>query len=212
MKLIFKVIEKIKEIGFYNFIILVKQSIKYKYKMKFGYYIHHTAKLENKKLIVIKKYAEIQEYVIIKTYKNPVSIGKFTQINPFTVIYGGSGVSIGDNVMIAPHCMIASGNHDYKQLEKPMRHGGDFSKGKIVIEDGVWIGANSTITDGVIIGHDAVVSANSVVTKNVRPFDVVGGVPAKVISNRIDVSLSRVLSDAERQVYIDLYKKKYELF
>jgi acetyltransferase-like isoleucine patch superfamily enzyme len=197
---------RLREIGLSETIFILKYRIKYAYKMKFGYFVHRKARLENKKFIVIKKYAEIQEYVIIKTYRNPVEIGKFTQINPFTVIYGGNGVYIGDNVMIAPHCMIASGNHDYKQLDKPMRHAGDLSKGPIVIEDGVWIGANSTITDGITIGHNAVVSANSVVTKNVAPFDIVGGVPAKVISNRIDTSLNRKLSYEERLVYVNRYK------
>ena len=115
-------------------------------------------------------------------------IGEYTQINPFTVIYGGSGVYIGDNVMIAPHCMIAAGDHDFKQIDLPIRHAGDLSKGPIVIEDGVWIGANVTITDGVIIGHDAVVAAGSVVTKNVSPYDIVGGIPAKKIANRREMS------------------------
>lgn len=212
MNFLFKTkINRLREIGFSEFLFHLKYRIKYAYKMKFGYFVHKRAILENKKLIIIKKYVEIQEYVVIKTYRNRVEIGKCTQINPFTVIYGGNGVYIGDNVMIAPHCMIASGNHDYKQLDKPMRHAGDLSKGPIVIEDGVWIGANATITDGVTIGHNAVVSANSVVTKNVAPFDIVGGVPAKVISNRIDASLNRKLSVEERLVYINLYKEKYEI-
>ena len=89
--------------------------------------------------------------------------------------------------MIAPHCMIASGNHDHKQLDKPIRLAENISKGPIVIEDGVWIGANSTVTDGVRIGHNAVVAAGSVVTKDVEPYDIVAGVPAKVIGNRRSV-------------------------
>jgi len=153
--------------------------------MRYGYYISRTAILNNRKLILINKRVEIQDYVIIKTLQNKVQIGSYTQINPFTVIYGGSGVVIGENVMIAPHCMIASGNHDFKQINKPMRHSEGISKGPIIIEDGVWIGANSTITDGVKIGHDSVVAAGSVVTKDVAPWDIVGGVPAKVISNRL---------------------------
>ena len=105
--------------------------------MKYGYFVHETAQLEDKKLIKIKKKAEIQDHVIIRTYINPVLIGEYTQINPFTVIYGGSGVYISNNVMIAPHCMIAAGNHDFKQIDKPIRRAGNISKGPIVIEDGV---------------------------------------------------------------------------
>lgn len=161
------------------------QSLRFFYKKKkYKYSIHKTAQLEKKELIIIKRRAEIKDFVIIRTYTDEVRIGEYTQINPFTVIYGGSGVYIGDNVMIAPHCMIAGGNHDFKQIEKPMRHAGNLSKGPIIIEDNVWIGANCTITDGVTIGKDAVVAANSVVTKDVQAYDIVGGVPAKVIGNR----------------------------
>lgn len=114
-----------------------------------------------------------------------MTIGQFTQINHFTVIYGGE-VHIGNNVMIAPHVMIAAGDHDFIQTEKPMRFAGELSKGPIRIEDNVWIGSNCTITDGVTIGRDAVVGANSVVTQDVGPYDIVGGVPARVIRNRKD--------------------------
>jgi acetyltransferase-like isoleucine patch superfamily enzyme len=153
-------------------------------KKKNKFFIDKTASIKKRNLVVINDFAEIKEYVIIRTYENPVVIGKYTQLNPFTVIYGASGVYIGENVMIAPHCMIASGNHYFKQLEKPMRFAKHITKGTIVIEDNVWIGANVTITDGVRIGKDAVVAANSVVTVDVAPFDIVAGVPAKVIGNR----------------------------
>jgi acetyltransferase-like isoleucine patch superfamily enzyme/predicted SAM-dependent methyltransferase len=148
------------------------------------YHVDKTAQLSDRRLIQIGEYAEIKDYVIIRTYSNVVKIGKYTQINPFTVIYGGSGVFIGDNVLIAPHCVIAAGNHDYKQTEKPMRFAGDLSKGPIIIEDDVWIGANCTITDGLKISRGAVVAANSVVTKDIAPYDIVAGVPARVIGNR----------------------------
>jgi len=148
------------------------------------YTVHKTAQLEKKDLIQIKPNALITDYVIIRTYENKVVIGEYAQIGPFTVIYGGSGVSIGKNVMIAPHCVIAAGDHDFKQTEVPIRFAGNISKGPIIIEDNVWIGANCTITDGVKIGRDAVVAANSVVINDVEPYTIVGGVPAKQIANR----------------------------
>ena len=157
---------------------------------KTNYSIHKTAQIEKKELVAIKDGAEIKDYVIIRTYRNPVVIGKYAQINPFTVLYGGSGIYIGDNVMIAPHCMIAAGDHDFKQLEKPIRFADSITKGPIYIEDNVWVGANVTITDGVRIGNDAVVAANSVITKDVAPFDIVGGVPAKVLGNRKNIILN----------------------
>jgi acetyltransferase-like isoleucine patch superfamily enzyme len=148
--------------------------------------IDPTAVLKGKNLIKIDKTAEIKAYVIITTFAKPIEIGENSQINPFTVIYGGSSVIIGKDVMIAPHCMIAAGNHDYKQTEKPMRFAGNLTKGPIIIEDDVWIGANCTITDGVKIGKGAIIGANSLVNKDVQPYDIVGGVPAKKISNRLE--------------------------
>lgn len=161
--------------------------------------IHPTAQLDRRELVRIGHKAEIQDYVIIRTHENPVVIGAFCQINPFTVIYGGSGVYIGDNVMIAPHCMIAAGDHDFRQLDRPIRFAGSLSKGPIVIEDNVWIGANCTITDGVRIGRDAVVGAGSVVTRDVAPFDIVAGVPARVIGNRKTLTGGGPAGGADRQ-------------
>lgn len=152
---------------------------------KENYYVHSLASLEHKDLIEIGEGTEINEYVIIKTLKNKVKIGKFVQLNPFTVIYGGSGVVIGNNVMIAPHCMIASGNHDHKQTNYPMRFAGTLTKGPIVIEENVWIGANCTITDGVHIGREALIAANSVVINNVEEWSIMSGVPAIKIGSRL---------------------------
>jgi acetyltransferase-like isoleucine patch superfamily enzyme len=167
--------------------VIVSKMLPYKNKEENKeplFIIHPTAQIEKKELVIIKNHAEIKDYVIIRTYENPVVIGEFTQLNPFTVVYGGSGVFIGNNVMIAPHCMIAAGNHDFIQTEKPIRFAGNLTKGPIIIEDNVWIGANCTIADGVRIGKDAVVAANSVVIHDVAPYDIVGGVPAHVIRNR----------------------------
>ncbi|GAB3637398.1 hypothetical protein GCM10027422_29880 [Hymenobacter arcticus] len=144
--------------------------------------IYDSVKLINPSNIFIDDYTELKDYVIIQSF-GKVTIGKYCQLNPFVVIYAGE-VIIGDNVMIAPHCMLSSGNHDYKQLEKPMRFAGDFTKGPIVIENDVWIGANVTITDGVTIGEGAVIAANSCVTKDIPPFAIAAGVPARVIKSR----------------------------
>lgn len=153
--------------------------------VKTGYFVHPTARIEKAELVEISECVEIHDHVIIRTQTNKVKIGSFTQINPFTVIYGGTGVVIGNNVMIAPHCMIASGNHDFKQTQYPMRFAGTLTKGPIIVEDNVWIGANCTITDGVTIGRESVIGANSVVTKDVEPWSIVSGVPAVKISSRL---------------------------
>jgi len=144
------------------------------------------AQIHKKRLVTIDPTALINDYAIIQTYENPVVVGRHTQVNQFTVILGGSGVMIGENVLIGQHCTIASGNHDYRQLDQPMRFAGNLSRGPIIIENNVWIGANCTITDGVRIGLEAVVAAGSVVTRDVQPYAIVGGVPARQIADRRD--------------------------
>lgn len=151
------------------------------------FFVHPTARLCDTGVIMMNG-SEIWEYVIVKGGGAKLRIGEHTQVGPFTVIFTGSGVSLGNNVMISAHCVIASGDHDFMQTEKPMRFAGNVSKGPIVIEDDVWIGANCTITDGVRIGRGAVIGANSVVVKDVKPYDIVGGVPAKFIKSRLTES------------------------
>lgn len=150
------------------------------------YFIHKTVIIWNKKNLVLKNNAQIYEYAIIRARENKVIIGQNTQIGPFCVILVGDGVDIGDNVLIGPHCVFAAGQHDYKQLEKPMMEAGGISKGKIRIGNDVWIGANTTIIDGVTVGNGAVIGANSFVNKDVEPFGVYAGTPAKKITNRHD--------------------------
>lgn len=68
-----------------------------------------------------------------------------------------------------------------------------FSKGNIVVEDDVWIGYRSTIMSGVHIGKGAIIAAESLVTKDVPAYAIVGGVPAKVIKYRFDNSICNIL-------------------
>ena len=86
--------------------------------------------------------------------------------------------------MIAPHVTLAAGNHNFSNLNVPMLKQGCNSKGGINIEDDVWIGANSVVVDGVTIGTGAVIAAGAVVTKNVPPYAIMAGVPAKKIDSR----------------------------
>ncbi|MBB4803660.1 maltose O-acetyltransferase [Flavobacterium nitrogenifigens] len=152
-----------------------------------SYHIHPTALIYNKCNVLLDKTSLICEYVIVRAPDAILKIGKNTQIGPFSVFFVSHyGITIGNDVMIAPHCVFASGNHEYKRLELPMIKAGSFSNGPIIIEDDVWIGANCTITDNVRIGKGAVIAANSIVNKDVAPYDIVGGVPAKRISSRLN--------------------------
>lgn len=156
-----------------------------KEKFIIEHHIHPTVIVYKKENLIVDKSALLCEYVIVRCPEAKLIIGKGSQIGPFSVIFTHKeDLIIGDNVMIAPHCVIAAGIHDYRNTEIPMRFSECFSKGGIIIEDDVWIGANCTITDNVRIGKGAVVGANSLVNKDVLPYDIVGGVPIKHISSR----------------------------
>ena len=108
-----------------------------------------------------------------------IEIGKGTFIN--TEIRFGvpdDKVLIGNNVQIGPRVMFETVNHGLQYV--PGNGRGAWTR-PIVIEDEVWIGGGSIITQGVTIGRGAVVTAGAVVTKNVEPHTIVGGVPAKFI-------------------------------
>lgn len=114
--------------------------------------------------------------------RNKIIIGNNCSINRNTTIIGN--VLLKSNIMIAPSVTIAGGNHNFKDTTtKPMNQQGSSSKG-IIIEDDVWIGANSVILDGVVIGKGSVIGAGSVVTKSIPPLSVAVGNPCKVIKTR----------------------------
>ena len=114
-----------------------------------------------------------------------ISFGRNVCINHHCDISGHGKLEIGNYVMIAPFVQIITANHGHSDWEKPMMGQPDQPK-PVIIKDDVWIGTHATILPGVTIGHGAIIGANSVVTKNVPAFAIVGGVPAKVIKFRFD--------------------------
>jgi len=107
-----------------------------------------------------------------------VFIGKNTIINWDCMFYTTGGILIGENVSISAGAWLVTGTHDLADPQFP-----DMYK-PIVIGDYAWIGMRATILGGVTIGEGAVVMAGAVVTKDVPPCAIVGGVPAKVIRYR----------------------------
>ncbi len=101
-------------------------------------------------------------------------------IGEYAVIRGQGGVQIGDRVYTSPFTQIIAVNHVFEDPKRPFTEQGITAEG-IVIEDDVWLGAGAVITDGVRVGKGAVVAAGAVVTHDVPPYTVVGGVPARPI-------------------------------
>lgn len=111
-----------------------------------------------------------------------VSIGSNTYIGQNAFIRGEGSVSIGSHCMIAANVVVYSYNHDYESNKIPFSDVNTYKP--VIIEDFVWIGRNVNITPGVRIGKGAIIGMGAVVTKDIPPFSVAGGNPAKVIKVR----------------------------
>lgn len=112
-------------------------------------------------------------------------IGEDCAINSGTVIYTGNGVRIGDAVAIAANCTLAPTNHAFADVTRPIREQGFLpSKGGIVIEDDVWLGAGVVVLDGAHIGRGTIVAAGSIVRGALEPYSIYGGSPLRRIKGR----------------------------
>lgn len=116
-------------------------------------------------------------------YPYRIHIGSDVTLNEWTYVSGFGGVRIGNGVRIGHRTSILSSDHRIDQPDVPMARSGLLAA-ETVIEDDVFIGANVTILMGVRIGKGSVIAAGSVVTRDVEPFTVAGGVPAKVLRKR----------------------------
>ena len=107
-----------------------------------------------------------------------ISIGDYSNIGWFTLLDGRGGINIGSNVTIASYSKLITGSHDinskdFKAEFKP-----------IIVGDYAWICTGATICPNVTIGDGAVIAAGAVVTKDVEPYTVVAGIPARKIGER----------------------------
>lgn len=132
------------------------------------------------KLMPFDKRSKIEYNVYLSDGKG-ISIGHNCRINENVFI---QQATIGNNVLIAPNVAILSASHNHENIQIPIVDQGDTEPNPPTIEDNVWLGRNVIVMPGVRIGEGAIVGAGAVVTKNVPPFTVVGGVPAKFIKKR----------------------------
>lgn len=156
-------------------------------------------------------YTEViqKEYTQIETDTDILQIGEFT----YGSITISGGEKSGSKVLIGKFCSIASGvsvildEHnsnwcstypfnmfvdDYMDLK-----GHPKSKGDVIIGNDVWVGMNSMILSGVHIGNDAIIAAGAIVTKDVEPYSIVGGNPARVIKKRFDDTIIKRMEEIE---------------
>jgi len=137
--------------------------------------------------IVIGEECMVDAFVKIKPVggMGDFEIGDQSHINSGCVIYTGNGISIGSGVLIAANCTFAASNHAYSRKDVPVAQQRFMeSRGGILIEDDVWIGANCVVLDGTVIRTGAVIAAGSLVRGEVPPYTVQAGNPLKQIGKR----------------------------
>ena len=129
----------------------------------------------NKGKVDIGRRLKTRDGNLILIDNGKLKIGKYCFFNRNVSITCIESIQIGDHVQIGNNVVIVDHDHDYMNGNK-----GFISK-DIIIDDNVWIGANSTILKGVHIGENSVIAAGSVVNRDVPPYSVVGGNPAKIL-------------------------------
>lgn len=121
-----------------------------------------------------------------KHFTPRITIGDRVSINYDCHIGCVNEITIGNDVLLASRVYISDHSHgapDYHDIEVPPSERKVVSKGSVIIEDGVWIGEGACILPGVRIGSHAIIGANAVVTRDVPPYTIVGGVPARPIKS-----------------------------
>lgn len=142
--------------------------------------IHRSARMDTPpyRNFHLGDYSVVESFACINNAVGDVWIGDHTRIGLHNTIIGP--VSIGDHVNLAQGITVTALNHNFQKRDQLISQQGISTK-KVTIENDVWIGANAVILPGVTIGTHSVVAAGAIVTKDVPPYSLVGGVPAKIL-------------------------------
>jgi acetyltransferase-like isoleucine patch superfamily enzyme len=129
---------------------------------------------------MVMHHAELHVYNFRGLRRSGIHIGRGSLVGEFCIIRGTGGVRIGDRVYLSPMVHVYSNSHVFSDPELCFVDQGITAQG-VTIEDECWVGAMAAILDGVTVGHNSVVAAGAVVTRDVPPYSLVAGVPARVI-------------------------------
>ncbi len=120
----------------------------------------------------------VEDFTVINNGVGDIYIGDRTRIGLGCTLIGP--VKIGNDVILAQGVVIAGLNHNYEDVSKPITKQG-VSTAPVVIEDEVWLSANCVVLAGITVGKHSVVAAGAVVTKNIPPYSLALGNPAKIV-------------------------------
>lgn len=113
-----------------------------------------------------------------------IKFGANCSVDAYSYIGAAGPITIGNNVIMGQHVCFHAENHNFDRVDIPIKQQGVTRKG-IVIEDDVWVGANTTFLDGAHVGRGCVVGAGSIVRGEVPPYSIIAGVPARVLRSRL---------------------------
>ncbi|CAM8654833.1 WbbJ Acetyltransferase (isoleucine patch superfamily) [Oxalobacteraceae bacterium] len=111
-----------------------------------------------------------------------IRIGARTTVGYHTFIFASASITVGDDCLIAPFVYLVDSNHGSRRYERINRQPN--TTAPVVIGNDVWIGAKATVLAGVTIGDGAIIASGATVKRDVEPYTIVGGSPAKVIGER----------------------------
>lgn len=116
-------------------------------------------------------------------FLSEIKVGNNVHFGTQDRIASMNSVIIEDDVLFAAFVHVTDHSHEYRKVKLPIRRQSVFSKGPVVIKRGAWLAFGCHVLSGVTVGECSVVAANSVVTKDVPPYSVVAGNPARVVSS-----------------------------
>ena len=147
-----------------------------------GSKIYHSVRMDTPpyRRFSLGDHSVVESFCCINNAVGDVMIGDHTRVGIHNTIIGP--VSIGNHVNLAQGITVTALNHNFSDPDKRIDEQG-ISTAAVHIGDDVWIGANAVVLPGVTIGSHSVVAAGAVVTKDVPPYTLVGGVPARIIKS-----------------------------
>ena len=143
------------------------------------------AKGEQNNGIVLGDNVLISRNTVLGCKGGDIIVGSNSNVANNSLLHSETCLRLGENVLVGAYSyLVAGGTHGDEDPDLPIMHQASRSKGGILLEDNVWLGANVKVLDGARIGRDTIIGAGSVVTGEIPEFSVAVGIPARVIRKR----------------------------
>lgn len=139
----------------------------------------------NNSTIIIENDCRIDRGVrFLSTNESTIFIGKRTRVGLNTVFNGGANINVGEKCLISGFVYLQTSMHAFSLQYKAVQDQG-YDHAPVILKNDCWLGTHAVIMPGIILEKGAVVGSNAVVTKNVSEYNIVGGIPAKIIKERM---------------------------